>query len=181
MERLIRERFQQQAYNAVLILSCMTLAFSLAACTPTQVKKSKCPEDARLVGTGPPQGIEKGCIRLKRNGKAERHGTWRTWYDDGSPRTAGEYRWGNRCGIWKTWEKDDSKPKEKDFGPCPVYKPCKQDLDCEPPFTRCDESRGYCVDGCYQIPCDKGFVCSLETGECVRAVNGIKIEPPNAH
>ena len=148
-----------------LALLCSAVALT---CATAPASNSPCPDDAKLVGAAPPAGTEQSCVRIRRDGQAENHGAFAQWYENLKPRTVGQYRWGAKCGSWTEHPADGGAPRTTDHGPCPEAKPCQQDRDCEPPFTRCDEGYKRCVDGCYQVPCDQGFVCDAVSGDCVR-------------
>jgi len=123
-----------------------------------------CPGDARPVGV---PGTEQGCTRLDRQGQAQRHGPWRQWYPNGELRRSGHYRYGQTCGPWLERAAPGGPLTTVDHGPCPATRGCRQDADCEPPYSRCDEAYQRCVDGCYLVPCDADERCESSTGECV--------------
>ena len=163
---------QSQSVLALLSTEGRSLAPGQEAAGALSSSDPRGPDDARLVGVSPPAGTEVGCTRLDREGREQRHGSWRQWFPDGTLRRSGHYRFGAKCGPWIERAAPDEPLKTVDHGPCPTVRGCQRDSDCEPPYSRCDEAYHRCVDGCYLIPCDAGEHCESTTGECVPQSTG---------
>ncbi len=67
-----------------------------------------CPSGARLQGKQPPAGYVQWCARPD----GVKHGSWREWYGDGKPKSAGTYVDGKMEGKWQTFHEDGSLKSE---------------------------------------------------------------------
>ena len=63
-----------------------------------------CPSGAQLSGKKPPAGQVQWCARPD----GSKHGAWREWYPNGTPKSAGDYADGKMEGKWQTFYEDGS-------------------------------------------------------------------------
>lgn len=102
--------------TGVVVLLMMILG--LGAC----VKKSSAPASAEncldgghITGASPPDGTERGCEIVDKDGAHVRHGHWVEWYLNGQKQKEGDYYNGMRRGAWTWWYPSGQKMKEGFF------------------------------------------------------------------
>jgi hypothetical protein len=73
-----------------------------------------CPAGAEREGAIPPDGFKEWCEKTGRE-RGIKHGWHATFYPNGRPESAGEYRDGLRVGVWTRWYESGAKRVQAEF------------------------------------------------------------------
>ncbi len=74
-----------------------------------------CPDGTEERGAAPPEGYERWCERQRPGQPAVRHGSYASWYENGTPRELGSYHEGERDGLWTRWYESGGKRAQAQF------------------------------------------------------------------